>query len=250
MAARIRGLAPGAAVERAAAVAGMLATPVGRRALRWTPRSVAALRLVRALLAHGVRPATVIDVGANSGQFARAAVELFDCPVHSFEPLPEAADAFMENLADRREVHLHRTALGAREGSTAFFPHEYSLASSVLPQAVEAPATWTDEQEPIDVPITRLDDALAPGALLTPILLKLDVQGFELEVLAGAPRTLARSDALVVELAFEAAYRDQPLAADVLEVLADAGWRLNALLDVHRERGRIVEADALLRPQR
>ncbi|OWY62810.1 hypothetical protein B7486_56430, partial [cyanobacterium TDX16] len=90
MAARIRGLAPAAALERAGAVATMVGSADGRRALRWRPRSVAAWRLVQGVLACGVHPGTVLDVGANAGQFARASVELLGCAVHSFEPLPVA----------------------------------------------------------------------------------------------------------------------------------------------------------------
>jgi FkbM family methyltransferase len=241
-------LAPAAVVERAGAVAGLVATPSGRRALRWRPRSIAAWRLVQGVLDHDVRPGTVLDVGANAGQFARASVELLGCPVHSFEPLPAAADAFEANLSDRPDVQLHRTALGATDGSITFYPHEYTLASSALPRQDGAAEAWTGEGAPIEVPVARLDEVVDVDALAGPVLLKLDVQGYEAEVLAGAPRTLAGCGALVVELALEGVYEGQPLAADLLAQLADVGWRLHGVLDVRRSDGRVVELDALLLP--
>jgi FkbM family methyltransferase len=250
MAARIRGLAPAAAFERAGAVAAMAASAEGRRALRWRPRSVAAWRLVQGVVACGVHPGAVIDVGANAGQFARAAVELLRCPVHSFEPLPAAADAFARNLADRPQVRLHRVALGASSGSIAFYPHEYTLASSALPRELDAGEAWTNQGDPIDVPVARLDEVLAVDQLTGPVLLKLDVQGYEAEVLAGAPRVLADAGAVLVELAFVSTYQGQPLAADLVEVLADQGWRLHEVLDVRRADGRIAEVDALFLPAR
>lgn len=250
MAERMRGLTPPAVVERVGAVAGLLTSASGRRALRrWRPRSVAAWRITQGLRQHGVQPATVLDVGANAGQFARAAVEVLGASVRSFEPLPEAADAFEANLADRTDVHLHRVALGDRSGSVRFHPHAYTLASSVLerdPEAVDE--TWTGEGDAIDVPLARLDDLVDVAELEAPVLLKLDVQGYEPQVLAGASRTLAGCDAVVVELAFVASYRDQPLAHELLALLADGGWRLEGVLDVRRDaRGVVAEVDGLFR---
>jgi len=251
MAARIRGLAPAAVLERAAAVAALVASASGRRALRhWRPRSIAAWRLAQGLVERGVAPATVLDVGANAGQFARAAAEVFGCPVLSFEPLPEAADAFEENLADRPEVVLHRVAVGAEEGTIAFYPHEYTLASSALARDPEAEDdVWTGEARPIDVPVARLDDLVSAAELASPVLLKLDVQGYEAQVLAGASATLAASDVVLVELALVGVYQDQPLAHELIALLAEQGWQLDALLDVRRgPSGAIVEVDALFLP--
>jgi FkbM family methyltransferase len=251
MAARIRGLAPAAALERAGAVAGLVASASGRQALRrWRPRSIAAWRLIQGVAQRGAVPATVLDVGANAGQFARAAVEVFGCPVVSFEPLPAAADAFEENLADRPEVVLHRVAVGAEAGTIAFYPHRYSLASSALPRDPTAEdEAWTGESEPIEVPVARLDDLVVAEELRGPILVKLDVQGYEAEVVAGARATLRSADALVVELALVAAYRHQPLADELIALLAGEGWRLDGVLDVRRgPAGAIVEMDALFRP--
>jgi FkbM family methyltransferase len=248
----LRGLTLPAAVERAAAAAELLRSPLGRHALRsWRPRSIAAWRLTTGVLQRGLSPATVIDVGANAGQFARAAAEVFPgCRVISFEPLPEAADAFEQNLADCADVELRRTAVGASAGSVAFHPHEYSLASSVLARDPEASdEAWTGERAPIDVPVVRLDDAVDLTAVEAPLLLKLDVQGYEAEVLSGAQQVLQRCDAVLVELALVRAYTGQPLAAELIALLAGQGWRLDAVLDVRSDRtGQIAELDALFTP--
>lgn len=242
-----------ARLERLAAVVGLLRSRAGRRALRWRPRSVAAWRLTTGVAAQGMVPATVIDVGANAGQFARASVEVFaGCSVLSFEPLAEAADRFAANLGDHPDVQLRRTALGRRSGSVVFHPHEYSLASSVLARAPGADEeAWTGEQAAIDVPLARLDDEVEVATLAHPVLLKLDVQGYEAEVLAGGPEVLATVDGVLVELAFVRAYADQPLAAELVTLLAEQGWRLQALLDLRRDRrGRIAEVDAYFVPDR
>jgi hypothetical protein len=66
-------------------------------------------------------------------------------------------------------------------------------------------------------------------------------------VLAGAPATLEHVDALLVEVAFERSYQDQPLFPEVHSLLAMAGWSHVHPLDWRVERGRIVEADFLYR---
>lgn len=246
-----RSLSAGATrlLERGAGAIALLRDPEGREALRrWRPRSVAAWRLVTGVRDRGLRPATVVDVGANAGQFARAAVEVFPgCVVHAFEPLPAAAAALRENLADHPEVHVHEAAAARAGGRIAFHPHEYTLASSALARDPDrGDDAWTGERPPIEVDAVRLDDAVPVDSLASPVLLKLDVQGYEAEALAGAPELLGRCEAVVVELALEPSYLGQPPAGQLVAGLAEQGWWLHALLDLRRDhRGRVAEVDGL-----
>lgn len=248
-----RSLSAGATrlLERGAGAVALLRDREGREALRrWRPRSVAAWRLVSGVRDRGLRPATVVDVGANAGQFARAAVEVFPgCEVHAFEPLPAAAAALRENLADHPEVHVHEVAAARVGGRIAFHPHEYTLASSALARDPErGEDAWTGERPPIEVDAARLDDAVPLDGLAPPVLLKLDVQGYEAEALAGAPDLLDRCEALLVELALEPSYLGQPAAGQLVAALAEQGWWLEALLDLRRdEQGRVAEVDGLFR---
>lgn len=234
-------------INQGARLASVACAPGGLRAMvTRRPFSLSAFRLVEGLRLAGLDFATVLDVGANIGQFTAAIQAAWPgARVLAFEPLPDAAAA----LRRRRGVEVHQVAVGDHDGTTVFYPHAYSLSSSTLP-VVDGmqDRAWARETEPIDVPMRRLDSVLAGGTLTGPVLLKLDVQGLEPAVLAGAPATLAQVDALLVEVAFVPSYRDQPLFPEVHRVLGDAGWGHVQPLDWRLEGGRIVEADFLYRP--
>lgn len=223
------------------ALAQVLAEPGAARALRtWTPFSTTSFRIVRALQRRGFRFATVIDGGANAGQFARAAAETWpDARVVSFEPLPDLAARFRSHLGAR--ARLVEAALGRHAGTLAFHRTPYSLASSAL-----VPKDGPSEQ--ITVPVVRLDDALADEPLARPLLLKLDLQGFELEALRGAPGVLARADAVLLETAFVPGYEGEPLFREVLAFMEDAGFRFVAPIDTLEQEGQIAQMDALFVP--
>ncbi len=134
--------------------------------------------------------ATVLDVGANRGQFSTMVRRrLPRAQVIAFEPVPSAADIY-------RRLHpdyvLHAVALGSRSGEGVISVGERTDHSSfVYPVRGGTPAT---------VPIRTLDELDLP--LIRPTLLKIDVQGFEGEVLAGGRETLKRIDHVLVEVAF------------------------------------------------
>lgn len=241
-----------AKIDQVARLAEVVCAPGGLEALRrWRPFSVAAFRLVRGLASEGLSFATVIDVGANVGKFSRAALGVWpEATVVAFEPLPGEGRQLAATFSALEGVEVHTVALGAQDGTITFHPHVHSLSSSPLPVATDGAERywWAEELPPIEVPVRRLDAVLAGRDLPRPLLVKLDVQGFELEVLAGAPRTLERADAVVIEQSFQRFYEGQPLFQESHAFLEAAGWRLVRPLDWRREAGRVVEVDGLYVP--
>ena len=242
-------------LDQAAKLADVALTPGALGAARaGKPFSLSAFRLVTQVRERVGAVRVVLDAGANKGQFSRAAATAFPgARVIAFEPLDAVAAEWRANLADVARAEVHACALGAEDGTVTFHPHEYSLSSSVLPLVADAKAEGggaAGELAPVEVPVRRLDDVVTAEDLAEgPVLLKLDVQGYELEVLRGATATLAHVDALVVELAFERQYEGQPTFTEVLEVVGGLGFALDVPLDVRRdEAGTIVEMDGLFRP--
>jgi len=236
---RIAGL-----LNQGARLAAVACAPGGPRAIAThRPFSLSAFHLVAGLERLGLHFRTVLDVGANIGQFTAAAHGSWPkARFFAFEPLPQAAEV----LRRRTGVEVHQVAIGDHDGTTRFYPHTYTLSSSALRVVTDVQDRhWAEETEPIDVAVRRLDTVLAHTELDGPVLLKLDVQGLETAVLTGAPATLARVDALLLEVAFERSYEGQPLFPEVQRCLDDAGWHRVHPLDWRVDEGRIVEADML-----
>ncbi|WP_051340365.1 FkbM family methyltransferase [Azospirillum halopraeferens] len=191
-------------------------------------RGVAAVVEMDPLL-NGLRPAAVIDVGANVGQFTLLARTRFpDAIIHAFEPLDGAAAVFERLFGADPWVHLHKIAAGAVPGETVLHVSGRPDCSSLLPIGAEqqraAPGSAAVARIPVVVrPLDSLPDL---ADLPRPILMKVDVQGAELDVLSGAAGLLGRIDHLIVEASFTPLYDGQALADEVLARLRDAGFRL------------------------
>jgi FkbM family methyltransferase len=136
--------------------------------------------------------AVYVDVGANIGYFARIGSRLVGPAgrVHAFEPLPSALPLLRANAAAYDNVTVHPVAVGAAEGEIDFYVQAMGDTSSADPD----PAA-----ERIRVPVATLDTALAGTPRLD--LLKIDVEGYELEVLQGA-RELIRTHLPLVYFEF------------------------------------------------
>jgi hypothetical protein len=100
----------------------------------------------------------------------------------------------------------------------------------------------------LKVPSYRLDDIRTDLQLDVPVLLKMDVQGFEKEVLIGAEQTPGEIDWILAEVAFAQLYVNQPLFSELQRFFEDHGFDLVAPLDVNLgARSRIIEMDVLYR---
>ena len=192
--------------------------------------------------------ATVLDVGANRGQFALVALERFpSASVHSLEPLPRASAALEALAQDEPRLRVHRFAAGAEAGTAVLHVSRRDDSSSLLAitdrQVAFAPGSG--ERGRIQVEVRTLDE-MAGTALLRPLVIKIDVQGGELDVLRGAERTLASTDALLIECSFVELYAGQALAHEVIEYLATRGFRLAGAHDPeYGPDGRCIQADLL-----
>lgn len=143
------------------------------------------------------RPGTFIDVGANIGLVSIPVVERSGAFGIGFEPEPEnyaflRANVERHGLAQR--IECHAAACHASDGEMALALSPDNLGDHRLQRG----AALADRHS-IRVPTRRLDDVLRGRSLPEPIVLKLDAQGSEVSVFAGARETLARAQHLVTE---------------------------------------------------
>jgi FkbM family methyltransferase len=174
-----------------------------------------------------LRLATVVDVGANKGQFSLLARDINPgAKIIAFEPLPAAAATFSSLFAGDPLTRLHAVALGRDSGQARMHVSRRQDCSSLLEigelQVRHAPGSDAAGQETILC--KRLDAMLADGDIAAPALLKIDVQGGELAVLDGCGDRLARFDYVLSEVSFVPLYKGQPTADQIIAHLDGHGF--------------------------
>jgi FkbM family methyltransferase len=199
------------------------------------------------------RVRTLVDVGANEGQFLFPALKYL-APQHSVavEMLPDAA-ARLRSRAPA-SVAIYQCAAGAVSGQGSCRRSAYCQASSLLPIRPEASDLYgldLHQTDPEPVPMLTLDDICEDAGIESVDLLKLDVQGYELEVLRGAGRILERTRDIIVEVEFVPIYDGGPLFPAVWQDLCGRGFRLSQLFGQWRSpEGILLHADAYFKSQR
>jgi FkbM family methyltransferase len=192
-----------------------LAHAIAPRFLSGNRASNVAMALKLRRLFSTYKIATVIDVGANQGQyrnFLRDRVG-FKGHIHSFEPIPELAAELTEWAKSDRHWSIHPVALGAGSGEIQINVMAHTEFSSVhQPTATVDSATdrMNTVVRTIRVPVITLDSMFAGTNGLKHTYLKIDTQGFDLEVLKGAEETVSEIHALQTEVSFRPIYKGAP----------------------------------------
>lgn len=193
----------------------------------------------------------VVDVGANIGEWSTSIAELGRAQhIIAFEPIPEVFHKLESNTKSFPQIECINSAVGAQVGEITLNVEESSDSmSSVL--------TMRDEMRPIfgitgktprqiKVPMTTLDDTLKKYPEIS--LLKIDVQGYEPEVLAGAHATLKRTKALMIEIVYAPYYHDDVQFDTIHQLVTSlAPLKLYGISapGYHPDTGRPLWADAI-----
>jgi FkbM family methyltransferase len=170
----------------------------------------------------------VVDVGANKGQFAAFIRTRFPkvCVV-SFEPLAQPA-AILESVFEGDALlRVVNAAIGVRRGRQVMNVTEHDDSSSLLDVGKAQQAEFgTKVIERREIICGPLSDFIAPEEFGARNLLKIDTQGYELEVLKGSEDLLERFSVIYCELSYIELYKGQPLASEVISYLLEKGFRL------------------------
>lgn len=192
---------------------------------------------------------TVVDIGANRGQFALAARYCFPgAVIFSFEPLEAPARIFQSVFKHDKSTVLFNSAVGPSESVMEMHVSRRDDSSSLLPITERQNSLFpgTSEARKSRINIARLATLLSGQELSSPSLLKLDVQGFELQALYGCEALLQQFDWVYVECSFIELYEAQALAGEVVEWLGERGFRLTGVYNVsYDSNGLAIQADFL-----
>lgn len=195
----------------------------------------------------GVR--TLVDIGSNEGQFILDfAKALPGTRIFAFEPIEACHRRLVANTAGL-DVKAYHTALGAVAGEAEINVSQNKHSSSILPMEELHRSNFPDSEyvRKEKVRVERLDDVLADAALQPTVLIKLDVQGFEKNVIDGGTSTFAKADVVIVESIFQSFYVGQWLFDDLHRHFTESGFRFNGFVEqvFDRRNGLPLYGDAI-----
>ena len=212
------------------------------RFMRSPPRFTHEQTLLR-LKSMGFAPRAVYDVGAYHGGWTKAARKVF--PASNYF-LFEANGDNVPKLKETGETFFNAVLSGQDGAATEFYLPKNAVATGASLYK-EQTAHYDGDNLRVETVITRRLDALAAEQKLPPPdIIKLDVQGAELDVLAGAGALLAHTSAIIAELSFLSYNDAAPLIADVIAGIDRLGFKCADICEVHKAAGgSVLQADFL-----
>ncbi len=215
----------------------------------WPKFSIASFLIVTRLKHAGILPKTVVDIGANVGQFAVAASRLFEgAKIVSIEPDARTAVRLRANLKSEG-VDVLVTAVGDYVGEAVFHRNKDSQVSSMLTLGQDRISAFPQSTvvEEIKVPISTLDALFRNRKLDEPVLVKIDVQGAEDKVIRGGADFLRQVEWVLMEVTFADLYDGEMDFQGISELMLQAGFKFIRPLNFHVSplTGEIIEMDAL-----
>ena len=178
----------------------------------------------------GFQPQTIVDVGAAEGTWSRMAAGIWpNAQLIGFEPNRRNEPKLEQTRRELPSFAFHLCFLGAEPGQVTYADRGTQTS------------LYTDAQGSNDAEMRTLDDCFQAGLFPQPQLLKLDVQGYELEVLEGGQRVLSGCEAVLAEVSFFRFHPEMPTADEVIAYLKERDFVLYDTMGLLR----LPEDDAL-----
>lgn len=203
---------------------------------------------LRMIASAGFEPTVVIDAGANTGQWARKASGVFPrAPLHLIEPQAACQAELRAFALTRASVEIHQTAV-TRPGRASVRMAGATPGSTGTHVLIDGENAEND----ISLPAITLDSLFSGRVRHTDrVLLKLDLEGHEVDALAGATTLLDRVEVLVTETqVYEIERNGRPVFADLIRILNERGFVLYdvAALASRPRDGRLRTGDVIFVP--
>ncbi len=193
---------------------------------------------------------TVLDIGANTGQFAGSIRRFLpEAQIYSFEPLKSCFEVLVASRKEDGKFQAFNMALGEVSTETEMNKSDYSPSSSLLQMSDIHKDLFPHTKEHVTekVRIETLDKVASKLDLQKEILIKVDVQGFEDKVLAGGKQTFSLARAVIMEVSFVKLYEGQPTFDKLYNLLRDLGFKYCGSLEQKNDKlsGAIISEDSL-----
>lgn len=197
----------------------------------------------------------VIDVGAHEGEFSGFLRDLdYTGQILSFEPVRASFELLTRTRSSDKSWRGYNVALGAEDGELEMNIYSGSVFNSFLKPAEDASQRFGESTKVVGVekvPVRRLESVIDEVLAERPharLFLKMDTQGYDLQVVRGAGRRLDAIRALQTELAARSTYAGMPTLPEALGELASLGFELTGMFPVARELDhlRVIELDCVM----
>jgi len=198
---------------------------------------------------HNLECECVFDIGANRGQFALISHMVFpQAKIFSFEPLKEPAKIFTKVFRNSSNVILYPYAIGREKITATIHITKDDDSSSILPitktQSDMFPGAV--EKETRQVLVYPLSQLIDPASIPPASLLKIDVQGYEMNVLQGCEDVLQKFSHLYIECSFIELYEGQALAHQIIAWLEERDFVVSSVHNLYYgKNGLAVQGDFL-----
>ncbi len=167
-------------------------------------------------------PKVIFDCGANIGLVSFEFGKCFPkARIYSFEPNPDVFQKLSLSLEQEENIHPRNLGVGSREGSITFYKNNNTGTSSFLQPNEFHRAHMARKYTTISVPVITIQRICDEEKITEISILKLDIEGYELEALEGCRELLKsqRVDCLFIEVSFVPTYNGQPLIEDIITYL-------------------------------
>lgn len=204
-----------------------------------------------------VNPAKVIvDGGAYKGTFSRAMAAAFPyARIHAFEPTPSSQGLLAANVCTLAQIEVHGFALGSEKGTATFYTNASPLTNS-LRRSSEVGHQHFHElvagEKEVQVEVIVLADFASERGIAAFDVVKLDLQGNELDALLGMGELVGAMQVALIEVQFVPLYEGAPLFSAIEALLRSRGLVLYQFYELVRspDDGRLLYGDALfIRPE-
>lgn len=193
---------------------------------------------------------TVLDIGANTGQFANYSRKIFpNAAIYAFEPIPDVYKELNSWCKQDGNAFAYNTALGEFKGFTDITLHKEHNDSSSLLQTTEFTEKYypfTKNQDIIKIEINTLDNWEIENniSIASPFIIKIDVQGYENRVILGGKNVLKKAKAVVLEVCLKKLYKEQATFKELNDMLYDLGFEyVGNFKQTFSETGEVIYID-------
>ncbi len=218
--------------------------------LRDNPSYSDCTKTIDILLKHHT-PSVLFDIGAHNGDWSQIILESIpnDIYIGLFEPQKKHFNKLEELFKGVPNKYLFNIALGSISGkgiikgggASASLLNANNMQHTIFPNSF-------DTAETEDTPILTLDEVIETHKLKLPDVIKIDVQGFELDVFKGAINTLKNVEYIIAELSFISLYENQPSLPELLQFLETNNFRIIDFGHQWRNNKReIIQVDAIFK---